>query len=237
MKNKKCNKCNITKDYKFFAIKKTSKDGYSGICKECKKEYDKVFRENNSVKLVNNRKNNYLKNKNKINEHNKLYKIENAEKIKKYQDEYRLINKEEAKIYQKQYREKNKAKRNLKEKNRKKSDPLYKLTCNLRVMLCDIFKKNGYNKNSKTEEVLGCSFQEFKSYIESKFEIWMKWENHGFYNGELSFGWDIDHIIPLVKAKSEKEIIKLNHYTNLQPLCSHINRDIKKDKIAEKDVE
>jgi hypothetical protein len=32
-------------------------------------------------------------------------------------------------------------------------------------------------------------------------------------------------------AKNEDDIIKLNHYTNLQPLCSKFNRDIKKDKI------
>ena len=35
--------------------------------------------------------------------------------------------------------------------------------------------------------------------------------------------------VPLSLAKSEEELIKLNHYTNLQPLCSKINRDIKKD--------
>ena len=29
--------------------------------------------------------------------------------------------------------------------------------------------------------------------------------------------------------------IKLNHYTNLQPLCSKINRDIKKDKLKNED--
>jgi len=32
-------------------------------------------------------------------------------------------------------------------------------------------------------------------------------------------------------AKNEEEIYKLNHYLNLQPLCSKINRDIKNDKI------
>ena len=41
--------------------------------------------------------------------------------------------------------------------------------------------------------------------------------------------WDIDHIIPVSSAKREEEIIKLNHYTNLQPLCSKINRYIKKN--------
>ena len=61
----------------------------------------------------------------------------------------------------------------------------------------------------------------------------MTWENRGKYNGELNFGWDIDHIIPISSATTEEEILKLNHYTNLQPLCSRINRDIKKNKLLQ----
>ena len=59
----------------------------------------------------------------------------------------------------------------------------------------------------------------------------MSWDNYGLYNGELNYGWDIDHIIPLASATTEKELLKLNHFTNLQPLCSKINRDIKRDTI------
>ena len=59
----------------------------------------------------------------------------------------------------------------------------------------------------------------------------MTWENKGLYNGELNYGWDIDHIIPLSSAETEEDIIRLNHYSNLQPLCSKINRDIKKGKL------
>lgn len=77
--------------------------------------------------------------------------------------------------------------------------------------------------------MLGCSFDKFKSHLESKFESWMSWDNYGKYNGELNYGWDIDHIIPISSATTEEEIIKLNHHTNLQPLCSRVNRDIKKD--------
>ena len=57
----------------------------------------------------------------------------------------------------------------------------------------------------------------------------MTWENKGLYNGELNYGWDIDHIIPVSSGKTEDDMIKLNHYTNLQPLCSKINRDIKRN--------
>ena len=59
----------------------------------------------------------------------------------------------------------------------------------------------------------------------------MNWENYGLYNGEKNFGWDIDHIMPMATALTEGEIIKLNNYTNLQPLCSYLNRNIKKDNI------
>ena len=59
----------------------------------------------------------------------------------------------------------------------------------------------------------------------------MSWDNYGKYNGLLNYGWDIDHIIPVSSSKTEEDIIRLNHYTNLQPLCSKINRDIKKDKL------
>ena len=91
-----------------------------------------------------------------------------------------------------------------------------------------------YTKNRKSKgtiETIGLSHKDFINYIESKFEPWMNWENYGKYNGELNYGWDIDHIIPLSSAKSEEEVYKLNYYSNLQPLCSYTNRYIKVDKI------
>jgi len=57
----------------------------------------------------------------------------------------------------------------------------------------------------------------------------MNWNNRGLYNGELNYGWDIDHIIPLSSAENEEDLYKLSHYTNLQPLCSYTNRYIKRD--------
>ncbi len=38
----------------------------------------------------------------------------------------------------------------------------------------------------------------------------MNWDNQG--------NWHVDHIIPLQSSNTKQELIKLCHYTNLQPL-------------------
>ena len=90
-------------------------------------------------------------------------------------------------------------------------------------------KRHGYSKKSRSYEILGCSFEMFKERIESLWQPWMNWDNYGKYNGTPNYGWDIDHITPLSSAKIEQDVINLNHYSNLQPLCSYINRDVKRN--------
>ena len=166
----------------------------------------------------------YLKNKEQLNIKNNNYYLNNKEKIKNIQKEYRENNKnilvEKGKEYSSKYR------------NKMKLDPLYRLKRNLRGLIRQSLLNKKFTKKSKTENIIGLSFIDFKLYLESKFEHWMSWNNYGKYkSGELNYGWDIDHIIPLDSATSEEEILKLNHYTNLQPLCSYTNRNIKMYKI------
>jgi hypothetical protein len=68
----------------------------------------------------------------------------------------------------------------------------------------------GYTKNNKTEKILGCTFEKFREHIEKQFKPGMTWLNHG--------DWELDHIVPISFAKTEEEVIKFSHYTNLQPL-------------------
>lgn len=169
----------------------------------------------------------YNKNKDTITQKNKEYAEKNKEKVNQYKKEWVEKNKDKVKAS----RYKRKEKRNLYIQERKKTDPLFKLTCGLRKMILKSFTNCGYTKKSKTYEILGCTFEEFKTHLESKFEPWMNWDNRGLYNGEPNYGWDIDHVIPLGSDKTEEGVIALNHYTNLQPLCSYINRDVKKSNI------
>jgi hypothetical protein len=251
---KVCIKCILEKDLYMFPKK-------GNICKSCKSiynnNYSKKYREENkeilseykkryyeenkeeiSIKSREHREENkdaiklmkkryYEENKEEISIKSKEYYEENREQLSEYYKKYR----EENKIKSKEYREKNKEKLYENFKNRLKSDIIFKISFISRNMIGRSFRRAGYSKKSKTQDIIGCSFEEFKLHLESKFEDWMNWENRGLYNGELNYGWDVDHIIPLSSAKTEEDLIKLNHYTNLQPLCSKINRDIKRDSI------
>ena len=131
---------------------------------------------------------------------------------RKYQQKWRECNPE----YIKHWREENKEKtrvtiRNY-EKNRRSLDPLFKFSHSIRNLINGSFKRKNCKKPLKTEQILGCSIEEFKNYIMSKCPKEVTLENFNRYE------YHLDHIIPLVCASSEEEIIKLCHYTNLQPL-------------------
>jgi hypothetical protein len=89
------------------------------------------------------------------------------------------------------------------------------LTCRLRSLIGESIKRGGFKKSSKTAEILGCSFEEFKIHIENQFTEGMTWDNQG--------NWHFDHIYPVSKARDEAHLIALNHYTNFQPLWAKDN--------------
>ena len=170
--------------------------------------------------------------------YNKAYYQANKEKIndkaKAYNKAYRNATLEKRKAQAKAYYQKNKAKHVkrvvINTNKRRQIDPVFKLRTNMTASISKAIKRKNWKKTSKTEQMLGCSFEQFKQHIESKFESWMTWDNRGLYNGLPNYGWDVDHIIPVSSAKTIEELHKLCHYTNLQPLCSYINRDIKRNK-------
>jgi hypothetical protein len=103
------------------------------------------------------------------------------------------------------------------------TDELFSTKVRIRNLVRNTFRKSGYTKPSEgTEKILGCSFNELKFHLESKFVDGMNWENRG--------KWHIDHIIPLSSANTKEELIGLSHYSNLQPLWAEDNMK-KGDKI------
>ena len=122
----------------------------------------------------------------------------------------------ERKRAEKEYKSKPRAKeiKKLYEKNRRITDPLYRLARAIRVRTNSAINRNGFTKKSSLTEYLGCSFEEFKIYIELNFQDGMNWNNHGF--GEDK--WHFDHTIPLCSAKNSEEFFKLCHYKNIKPM-------------------
>jgi len=141
----------------------------------------------------------------------KINVLNNNEYYKKYNKEYALNNLEKLKEYQLKNKSKRKEYISKYHRERKIIDPLFKLRCNISTLIyCKFKQSNGYTKKSKTYEYLGCTFIEFKAHLEKQFTDGMTWENQG--------QWHLDHIYPVSLAKDEEHLIKLNHYTNFQPL-------------------
>ena len=85
----------------------------------------------------------------------------------------------------------------------------------VRKRLHRFLKTKNMTKKNTTFEIVGCTPQQLKEHLEKQFVDGMNWENRS--------EWHIDHIIPLSSAKTEEEVYKLCHYTNLQPLWAEEN--------------
>jgi hypothetical protein len=220
---KKCKVCNVEKSYNDFYKRKQGDDKYRNECKECKFKYTKKYKEENKEVISERRRNRYERNKEKELRQRKEYVIKNKEKVAEISKIYYEKNKDVILKKSKENYNKNKKQRIAKgaeySKKRKKVDPVYKFKVNLRDTIRASFKrsKNNFSKSVSTEKIIGCKMSEFVKYIESKFRDGMTWENRGLK------GWHLDHVIPLCTAKTIEDVIKLNHYTNFQPLWAEDN--------------
>ena len=235
---KECSKCKEHKLLSEFGKQINRPFGVSADCKACIKKRGEVYREQNKERINERNKQYHQQNKEYRNERTKQYDKQNKEQRKEYWEknkeriseqrkQFREQNKERINERQKQYREQNKehvsevAKQYYKQ--RRQTDPLFKMRCTLRNLIGMSMKNQGYTKKSKTYNILGVDFETFKKHIERQFTKGMTWNNHG--------EWHYDHIIPVSSAKTEEEVLKLNHYTNFQPLWAADNR-LKSDKIV-----
>ena len=102
-------------------------------------------------------------------------------------------------------------------KNRKVSDYLYAFELRIRKKIKKSLSRKGYSKNTKSFEILQCSYSDLKTHLLKSYkEIY-----HEDWDGVQPV--HIDHIIPLSKAKNETEILKLCNYKNLQLLKAEDN--------------
>ncbi len=161
--------------------------------------------------------------------HSKNYYLDpsNRKKLLDKQSEYRKTprHKELYKIKVEKYKKdgtnkKHRRKRYLKDKADPKKFTMLKILNNVRKRIRTSVRTHDIKySNKKTIKLIGCTSYELKKHLENQFKDGMKWENYGLY-------WEVDHILPLSKFNllTEKGRCEANHYTNLQPLKSDINR-------------
>jgi len=102
---------------------------------------------------------------------------------------------------------------------RRKNNINFCIKNKLRMRISCAVKSQGTYKADKTMNLIGCTINDLKNYLEEQFMEGMTWDNYGLY------GWHIDHIIPCVSFDftKEEEQKKCFHYTNLQPLWAREN--------------
>lgn len=200
-----CSKCKIEKSFSNFQYCKLGKNNLRQDCKACRK----LYRESRKAQIKEYHRLRYIEKKEIIDTRNKAW-VKNANKDLEYKNKISLKNKK-WKIENKDYVRLSKRL----SYHRLKQDPLWRLRLRIRNRTKDAIRRSLFNKNSKKNSFpnyIGCTKEQLFKYIEDQFTLGMNWDK--FLKAEIH----IDHIIPLCTAKTEEDIYKLSHFSNLQPL-------------------
>lgn len=221
---KKCSCCKEEKPKlkKYWARDSMSKDGTRNICKECSKEklyyrrrgYCEINRSKFDEEIFDNTSKNCGVCNIKKQRSRKYWKRDCHEKDGIYRICKDCINNV------------------LREK--KKSDPIFKLRYDINASVTKMLKKNGKNKNgSSVLRHLSYTIKELKTHLERQFAPWMNWDNYGSYDRN-KLTWNIDHIYPQsmlpYDSMDHPNFQKCWALQNLRPL-SAIDNMIKGNKI------
>ena len=215
---KLCPTCNKTKELIKFNKNKNRKDGYQRECRECcHNHHNKHYHTKKSPRLKENLK--------------EGYKMCTSCKQELPLTEFKPgkgrfgVGTNCKTCFNKKWNEYQKRTGQNKKHNKLKrqTDIQWKLKANLRGRYLDALKRHTsggkVNKHHSAIELIGCSIEFYKQYLEQQFKPDMTWENHGML-------WEIDHIKPcaifdLTDSKQQQECF---HYSNTQPLYYSDNR-------------
>lgn len=214
---------------KYFHKKITGQYGVVAKCKQCMQIYNveayakhrhkrveakRIYREKYHDRVLKSSKKSYKKHRKKRLLEKKIELQLYPEKMKQRRKQQYIKHREKRLLAVKEYAQNNKDKiqkyRAEYTINRYHNDPAFRIKMTLSRRMRGLIKKNG----TRTIDLIGCSIDDLKKHLESKFRDGMNWGNYGRH------GWHIDHIKPcasfdLTKKKQQKICF---HYTNLQPL-------------------
>lgn len=95
-----------------------------------------------------------------------------------------------------------------------KTHPIRKIYKNLGIRIYKIMAKYKFEKNFIYNDLIGCSPQEFKEYLEHNFSDKMSFDNYG--------KWKIGYISPINNLKNEDDLKLYFNYKNIIPMWDNI---------------
>ena len=201
-----CTKCQREKELIQFKPDSRLKSGYGSQCLDCHKVYSIQYNVKHNRSLKQAKKRNYLENRERYLAQKKQYRLDNSQKLKIKASAYYESNKD--KIIKRV---------SCWQKNRRASDPQFRIARNLRKRVWEALRSQSAIKKDKTIKLVGCSVKQLMCHLESLFEINMSWSNYG--------DWHVDHKKPcssydLTNPQPQQDCF---HYTNLQPLWARDN--------------
>jgi len=157
------------------------------------------------------------RNKESVSEYNKAYKEEHKEEVDEYNRVYNIGHREE--IQERQTRT---------QRERRKIDPEFKMSHNLRASFNDYVKKQ-LDKIYGIGKLVNCSSNQLRLWLEHNFTQDMTWENYGTY-------WHVDHIFlcsifNLLVYEEQKTCFCWENTRPLQAL-----KNLKRKKLTKKDI-
>ena len=171
-------------------------------------EYNILYRQKNRDLLIERSRQNYIADPEKYRKRSGKWIKNNREKANKMRATY-MSNPDNRERVQKITAKQSKI--------RRESDPTYKLITTIRSTINRAIMRN--SKGGRAIELLGCSIDELKKYLETQFKPGMSWDNWS------QDGWHIDHITPisffdLAGSMQQKRCF---NFINLQPMWAKEN--------------
>lgn len=203
---------------------------FKNLCKDCRRARNKKERAKRSDYYKTYNKEWRKNNKEHHYELTKQWREDNKDRHLDTQKRYYLNNKEKVAERDRVYREKNKDKIRLRKREylkKRLQEPVFKLR---RSMSRLIHHGLSGGKSKRTEEILGCTFDELYLHLALTFL-----GNYG-RAPTCEDKIEIDHIKPMLTAKTEQDVYDLNHYSNLQWLLKEDNLMKRKEDIKWADI-
>ncbi len=214
-----CIKCDEEKAAGAFRVRVNGKA--ENTCRVCMAAHARAWRDSNPARVIATRKQTYASNKERLLAAAKEWRSEHPG-YKSPKQSVPGYSAAKARRWMSVDRPRKNAKKREWARRQTATNLNFRIAMYARTRLVSALRRRGARASERAGSAvrdLGCSIEQFTSYMASKFSPGMSWDNWG------RDGWHIDHITPLASfdLTNREQFTQAVHYTNLQPLWAEDN--------------